>query len=121
MPWRAWSSFFSPFRGIAWPRDSILSRISAGALFLPVAFAAAQSSSSRNHSDILGAWEGESKCTVPDSPCHDEHVIYEIAADKTVPSGLKIDRKSTRLNSSHGYISYAVFCLKKKTIHINSK
>src|SRR2546422_7764416 len=26
------------------------------------------------------------------------------------------DRKSTRLNSSHGYISYAVFCLKKKTI-----
>src|SRR2546429_4792369 len=28
----------------------------------------------------------------------------------------KIDRKSTRLNSSHGYISYAVFCLKKKTI-----
>src|SRR2546429_6295824 len=33
------------------------------------------------------------------------------------------DRKSTRLNSSHGYISYAVFCLKKKkhyscTLHI---
>src|SRR5256884_3663357 len=30
-------------------------------------------------------------------------------ADATAP-----DRKSTRLNSSHGYISYAVFCLKKK-------
>src|SRR2546422_5876784 len=28
--------------------------------------------------------------------------------------GLDRDRKSTRLNSSHGYISYAVFCLKKK-------
>src|SRR2546422_4574566 len=28
------------------------------------------------------------------------------------------DRKSTRLNSSHGYISYAVFCLKKKNMHI---
>src|SRR5687768_17834227 len=27
---------------------------------------------------------------------------------------VRIDRKSTRLNSSHGYISYAVFCLKKK-------
>src|SRR2546429_5132642 len=27
---------------------------------------------------------------------------------------LRTDRKSTRLNSSHGYISYAVFCLKKK-------
>src|SRR2546422_4056228 len=40
-------------------------------------------------------------------------------------SGLR-DRKSTRLNSSHGYISYAVFCLKKKknkltaiTLYIN--
>src|SRR2546429_7032557 len=33
------------------------------------------------------------------------------------------DRKSTRLNSSHGYISYAVFCLKKKTNkeHINTE
>src|SRR3989449_8173765 len=29
-------------------------------------------------------------------------------------SKTKGDRKSTRLNSSHGYISYAVFCLKKK-------
>src|SRR2546422_5749260 len=31
-----------------------------------------------------------------------------------VVAQLRIDRKSTRLNSSHGYISYAVFCLKKK-------
>jgi hypothetical protein len=29
-------------------------------------------------SSFVGTWEGESKCTVPDSPCHDEHVIYEI-------------------------------------------
>src|SRR3989449_563743 len=29
-------------------------------------------------------------------------------------NGRAVDRKSTRLNSSHGYISYAVFCLKKK-------
>src|SRR6266436_7316514 len=29
------------------------------------------------------------------------------------------DRKSTRLNSSHGYISYAVFCLKKKKYNID--
>src|SRR2546422_7460152 len=34
------------------------------------------------------------------------------AADRT--SRAVRDRKSTRLNSSHGYISYAVFCLKKK-------
>src|SRR2546429_4533725 len=31
-----------------------------------------------------------------------------------VARGGGADRKSTRLNSSHGYISYAVFCLKKK-------
>src|SRR2546422_8033108 len=45
----------------------------------------------------------------------------------TAPSNVKLpamfrspstrDRKSTRLNSSHGYISYAVFCLKKKKKH----
>src|SRR3712207_8682435 len=29
----------------------------------------------------------------------------------------ELDRKSTRLNSSHANISYAVFCLKKKTTH----
>src|SRR2546422_6504720 len=29
----------------------------------------------------------------------------------------RLDRKSTRLNSSHGYISYAVFCLKKKKVN----
>src|SRR2546422_4008215 len=44
---------------------------------------------------------------------------HERTAIKTYPSAKRLpptvtDRKSTRLNSSHGYISYAVFCLKKK-------
>src|SRR2546429_6404816 len=42
----------------------------------------------------------------------------DVCAFEAPPSALSIwqrDRKSTRLNSSHGYISYAVFCLKKKT------
>src|SRR2546422_6629041 len=42
----------------------------------------------------------------------------EILSDPEMASALREsveeDRKSTRLNSSHGYISYAVFCLKKK-------
>src|SRR5207245_4753482 len=38
-----------------------------------------------------------------------------ISARMSVPGTAKLDRKSTRLNSSHGSISYAVFCLKKKT------
>src|SRR3712207_7212088 len=33
----------------------------------------------------------------------------------------RLDRKSTRLNSSHANISYAVFCLKKKKIHMNTQ
>src|SRR5438477_5894959 len=38
------------------------------------------------------------------------------AADNVRRGGSRIDRKSTRLNSSHMSISYAVFCLKKKNI-----
>src|SRR5690606_41332733 len=38
-----------------------------------------------------------------------------VAAGALVPEGREIDRKSTRLNSSHVKISYAVFCLKKKS------
>src|SRR5687768_18239399 len=43
--------------------------------------------------------------------------IWRVAQDliDVMPAELIEDRKSTRLNSSHGYISYAVFCLKKKT------
>src|SRR2546422_8335902 len=40
-------------------------------------------------------------------------VSVAMAPDKTLAADA-VDRKSTRLNSSHGYISYAVFCLKKK-------
>src|SRR2546429_2107346 len=36
---------------------------------------------------------------------------------RSARAAIKQDRKSTRLNSSHGYISYAVFCLKKKKRH----
>src|SRR2546427_5931968 len=38
--------------------------------------------------------------------------VVEARASRTV--GGEVDRKSTRLNSSHSQISYAVFCLKKK-------
>src|SRR5205809_4677826 len=46
------------------------------------------------------------------TPQDDEVLVKVYAASVTLTS---TDRKSTRLNSSHGYISYAVFCLKKKT------
>src|SRR2546429_7045828 len=43
------------------------------------------------------------------------HVQQLLAVELDAAVHLRmLDRKSTRLNSSHGYISYAVFCLKKK-------
>src|SRR5687768_9710162 len=46
------------------------------------------------------------------------HAIKAGEGDVFISAGVemvsRLDRKSTRLNSSHGYISYAVFCLKKK-------
>src|SRR2546429_3679523 len=42
-----------------------------------------------------------------------DHGVH--AKDLDIAHAHRVDRKSTRLNSSHGYISYAVFCLKKKT------
>src|SRR4051794_41688443 len=54
---------------------------------------------------------------------HDRHVRVVVAAllrvrDVDVARGVVVgeDRKSTRLNSSHPSISYAVFCLKKKRV-----
>src|SRR2546422_8058907 len=53
----------------------------------------------------------------PDATVKSGHVLFvpagAIHSVKNIGSG-NGDRKSTRLNSSHGYISYAVFCLKKK-------
>src|SRR5256884_3200079 len=50
---------------------------------------------------------------------HDPRSDYDGDESNRVPDqkhhGVQ-DRKSTRLNSSHGYISYAVFCLKKKKV-----
>src|SRR5687768_18230799 len=40
--------------------------------------------------------------------------VYTITYALMNIGAFSVDRKSTRLNSSHGYISYAVFCLKKK-------
>src|SRR5687768_17881953 len=46
---------------------------------------------------------------------HLRQQLRDVAVDrKPLELADERDRKSTRLNSSHGYISYAVFCLKKK-------
>ena len=54
----------------------------------------------------------------PDGPMtkREAAIAAGYSKDRAMREGSELtkDRKSTRLNSSHGYISYAVFCLKKK-------
>src|SRR5690349_23920645 len=49
---------------------------------------------------------------------HPQHVLARLTRPGRLPGG---DRKSTRLNSSHVEISYAVFCLKKKKTKLTSR
>ena len=56
-----------------------------------LAFLFSAAAASQSVKAVLGSWEGESKCTVPDSPCHDEHVLYQIAEDKKEPFQVNID------------------------------
>src|SRR5687768_18518101 len=64
-------------------------------------------------------------CRGQDAVRHVERLLVGVLLDHAAKRRLReevhsvarlvtLDRKSTRLNSSHGYISYAVFCLKKK-------
>src|SRR2546422_4196556 len=46
--------------------------------------------------------------------CRDRKSTRLNSSHGYISYAVSLDRKSTRLNSSHGYISYAVFCLKKK-------
>src|SRR2546430_12699515 len=48
------------------------------------------------------------------APCDREGGKYSSPGSTARNSDIAVDRKSTRLNSSHSQISYAVFCLKKK-------
>src|SRR5687768_3070518 len=83
--------------------------------------------------DFVTAWSPDGREVIFETTRDEETVtrLYKTSADRlTLASALPLhqsysgsmspdaariaDRKSTRLNSSHGYISYAVFCLKKK-------
>src|SRR3989449_4917815 len=80
-------------------------RRSSDLLALADAVSVAARVSERGHADLARPGAADVHADEP-----------ERASDGRVgaPAGAEEDRKSTRLNSSHGYISYAVFCLKKK-------
>src|SRR2546422_10888867 len=68
-------------------------------------------------SSILRLRSGRSLCRAPDQGFSKHTGRTQTGTGLLSLSALQrriLDRKSTRLNSSHGYISYAVFCLKKK-------
>src|SRR2546422_2763979 len=99
-------------------RPATMSGMSTRLIGLPAIF---QSFGSLSVTSFGGASFAASPATLPKlvlrplGPC----VITPLDAVHSAtgafqPCAAAIDRKSTRLNSSHGYISYAVFCLKKK-------
>src|SRR5438105_5231290 len=74
------------------------------------------------HDALPISFDKNGKLAVGDFPAQMKQVMENIAGILAA-SGTgwervaKVDRKSTRLNSSHEWISYAVFCLKKKKIN----
>ena len=73
------------------PRHLKLRLYGLFAAFLLCSTATTFSRTPADPAGLLGMCECESKCTVPDSPCHDEHVLYRIAADKQSPRRVTID------------------------------
>src|SRR3989449_7164133 len=94
--WRMYMFFFLMIRRP--PRSTLFPYTT---LFRSIFHQAAMRSVPRSVKDPLGANENNVTGTLN---------VLEAARRGRVER----DRKSTRLNSSHGYISYAVFCLKKK-------
>jgi hypothetical protein len=60
-------------------------------LFVSLLVLRSGAQSSKELARVTGSWEGESKCSVPNSPCHDEHVLYQIAVDRKDPDHLSLD------------------------------
>jgi hypothetical protein len=58
---------------------------------LCLGFLSAWAQSAKQLAAVLGSWEGESKCMVADSPCHDEQVLYQISQDRKDPEHVNLD------------------------------
>src|SRR5258708_31219299 len=66
----------------------------------------------------------QSRARTPPADPNPQAVPRDVSNPAELPAGwglLEVDRKSTRLNSSHQIISYAVFCLKKKKEQVKAE
>src|SRR2546422_2131528 len=68
------------------------------------------------HGEVVDEYATAAAVARARDPLHllHDHAVPRQSLGQLVRRDEPGDRKSTRLNSSHGYISYAVFCLKKK-------
>src|SRR3712207_7070962 len=74
-----------------------------------------------HHRAILASIAGERTQRLLERPAQDLHAEPLVVVGELDVVERGKDRKSTRLNSSHANISYAVFCLKKKkTLHVST-
>src|SRR5205809_3556731 len=73
-------------------------------------------------SNMSSATSNKPAWTPGDEPSQkDLNLLNQRVIQFTDTEDTTLDRKSTRLNSSHGYISYAVFCLKKKNTSLSKR
>src|SRR5574341_1689369 len=75
-------------------------------LLLPLALAAALAA--------CGPKLSQQDMVVEEGAIKEQITLWEQSLNSVKPDSMALDRKSTRLNSSHQLISYDVFCLKKK-------
>src|SRR5512142_2473090 len=60
-------------------------------LLIAAVFILLQSAQTAPGGSVAGVWEGSSLCTVPGSPCHNEHVVYHIQPEGAAPTKFRID------------------------------
>jgi hypothetical protein len=77
---------------------------------------------SKPDATVAGVWEGSSLCTVPSSPCHDEHVVYHFTADAKDSSKFSVDADKI-VNGKEEFMGTlsCVYTAAKKELYCDSR
>ena len=59
-------------------------------IMIAVSLLSSAARSASGKGDVIGTWEGESKCAVADSPCPDDHARYRMVDDQKDPAKLSL-------------------------------